>query len=285
MNTTLVVMAAGMGSRFGGLKQMEPIGPGGEVLLDFSVYDAKKSGFNKVVFIIKEEIEKDFKELVGKKVEQVIDVEYVMQDVSGLPEGRKKPWGTTHAILCCKDTVKEPFAVINADDYYGSNAFTDIQKHLQEASGFDFCMVSYDLDKTLSDNGTVARGCCEIEDGYLKNIVERTKIDSEGKYTDDGETWTQLPLDQKVSMNLWGFTPDIFPELQKEFDEFMQTADLQKDETLIPMVVDKLIKSGKATVKAYTNKDKWYGITYREDKEEVAKAIKELCDKGLYDGI
>ncbi len=285
MNTTLVVMAAGMGSRFGGLKQMEPIGPGGEVLLDFSVYDAKKAGFNKVVFIIKEEIEKDFKELVGKKVEQVIDVEYVMQDVSGLPEGRKKPWGTTHAILCCKDTVKEPFAVINADDYYGSNAFTDIQKHLQEASGFDFCMVSYDLDKTLSDNGTVARGCCEIEDGYLKNIVERTKIDSEGKYTDDGETWTQLPLDQKVSMNLWGFTPDIFPELQKEFDEFINTADLQKDETLIPMVVDKLIKSGKATVKAYTNKDKWYGITYREDKEEVSKAIKELCDKGLYDGI
>ncbi len=285
MNTTLVVMAAGMGSRFGGLKQMEPIGPGGEVLLDFSVYDAKKSGFNKVVFIIKEEIEKDFKELVGKKVEEVIDVEYVMQDVSGLPEGRKKPWGTTHAILCCKDTVKEPFAVINADDYYGSNAFTDIQKHLQEASGFDFCMVSYDLDKTLSDNGTVARGCCEIEDGYLQNIVERTKIDSEGKYTDDGETWTQLPLDQKVSMNLWGFTPDIFPALQEEFDEFMKTADLQKDETLIPMVVDKLIKSGKATVKAYSNKDKWYGITYREDKEEVAKAIKELCDKGLYEGI
>lgn len=285
MNTTLVVMAAGMGSRFGGLKQMEPIGPNGEVLLDFSVYDAKKAGFNKIVFVIKEEIKKDFIELVGKKIEKVIDVEYVMQDTSNLPEGRKKPWGTTHAILCCKDVVKEPFAVINADDYYGANAFTEIHEHLEKAKGFDFCMVAYDLEKTLSENGTVARGCCELENGYLKNIVERTKIDSQGRYTDDGETWTQLPLDQKVSMNLWGFTTDIFAELQKEYDDFMKNANLLKDECLIPTLVDKLIKSGKATVKAYSNKDKWYGITYREDKEEVQKAIKELCDKGLYDGI
>lgn len=285
MDTTLIVMAAGMGSRFGGLKQMEPIGPNGEVLLDFSVYDAKKAGFNKVVFVIKEEIEKDFKEIVGKKIEKVINVEYVMQDVSNLPEGRKKPWGTTHAILCCKDVVKEPFAVINADDYYGANAFTEIHEHLEKAKGFDFCMVAYDLEKTLSENGTVARGCCEIENGYLKNIVERTKIDSQGRYTDDGETWTQLPLDQKVSMNLWGFTPDIFDELQKEYDNFMKTANLLKDECLIPTLVDKLIKSGKATVWAYSNKDKWYGITYREDKEEVQKAIKALCDKGIYEGI
>ena len=285
MNTTLVVMAAGMGSRFGGLKQMEPIGPKGEVLLDFSAYDAKKAGFNKVIFVIKEEIEKDFKELVGKKIEKLIDVEYVMQDVSNLPEGRKQPWGTTHAILCCKDVVKEPFAVINADDYYGANAFTEIHEHLEKAKGFDFCMVAYDLDKTLSENGTVARGCCEIENGYLKDIVERTKIDSAGRYTDDGETWTQLPLDKKVSMNLWGFTADIFAELQKEYDNFMKTANLLKDECLIPTLVDKLIKSGKATVKVYSNKDKWYGITYREDKEEVQKAIKALCDKGLYDGI
>lgn len=285
MNTTLVVMAAGMGSRFGGLKQMEPIGPNGEVLLDFSAYDAKKAGFNKIVFVIKEEIKKDFIEIVGKKIEKVIDVEYVMQDTSNLPEGRKKPWGTTHAILCCKDAVKEPFAVINADDYYGANAFTEIHTHLEKATGFDFCMVAYDLDKTLSENGTVARGCCEIENGYLKDIVERTKIDSEGRYTDDGETWTQLPLDQKVSMNLWGFTTDIFAELQKEYDGFMKNANLLKDECLIPTLVDKLIKSGKATVKVYSNKDKWYGITYREDKEEVQKAIKGLCDKGLYDGI
>ena len=265
---------------------MEPIGPGGEVLLDFSVYDAKKAGFNKVVFIIKEEIKEDFIELVGKKIEKVIDVEYVMQDVSSLPEGRKKPWGTTHAILCCKDTVKEPFAVINADDYYGSNAFTDIQKHLQDATGFDFCMVSYDLEKTVSENGTVARGCCELENGYLKDIIERTKINADSQYTDDdGKTWHQLPKDQKVSMNLWGFTTDIFPELEKEFNDFMNTANLLKDECLIPNTVDKLIKSGKATVKSYSNKDKWYGITYREDKEEVQKAIAELCNKGLYDGI
>ncbi|MDD6734904.1 MAG: sugar phosphate nucleotidyltransferase [Clostridiales bacterium] len=285
MDTTLVVMAAGMGSRFGGLKQMEPIGPGGEVLLDFSVYDAKKSGFNKVVFIIKEEIEKDFKEMVGKRISNIIDVEYVLQDMSSLPEGRKKPWGTSHAILCCKDVVKEPFAVINADDYYGANAFTDIQKHLSSAEGFDWCMVSYDLDKTLSENGTVARGCCKIEDGYLKDVVERTKIDSSARYTEDGETWIQLPMDQKVSMNLWGFTPDIFGELDRQFNEFLRTADLSKDECLIPKLVDRMIKSGKATVKVFSNKDKWYGITYHEDKEGVCRAIKELCDKGLYRGI
>ena len=244
MNTTLVVMAAGMGSRFGGLKQMEPIGPNGEVLHDFSVYDAKKAGFNKIVFIIKEEIEKDFKEIVGKKIEKVIDVEYVMQDVSILPEGRKKPFGTTHAILCCKDTVKEPFAVINADDYYGANAFTEIHDHLEKATGFDFCMVGYDLYKTVSENGTVARGCCVIEDGNLKDIVERTKINSDMQFTeDDGATWTQLPADQKVSMNLCGFTPAIFPELEKEFKNFLDTADLMKDECLIPNTVDKMMNS------------------------------------------
>ena len=286
MNTTLVVMAAGMGSRFGGLKQMEPIGPGGEVLLDFSVYDAKKAGFNKIVFIIKEEIEKDFKEIVGSKIEKIIDVDYVMQDVSILPEGRKKPFGTTHAILCCKDTVKEPFAVINADDYYGANAFTEIHDHLANATGFDFCMVGYDLDKTVSENGTVARGCCVIENGYLKDIVERTKINANLEYTDDdGATWNKLPDDQKVSMNLWGFTPDIFPELEKEFKYFLENADLMKDECLIPNTVGKMMKDGTATVKAYSNKDKWYGITYREDKEEVQKAIAELCAQGLYDGI
>lgn len=282
MNTTLVVMAAGMGSRFGGLKQMEPIGPGGEVLLDFSVYDAKKAGFNKVVFIIKEEIEKDFKELVGKKIEKMIDVEYVMQDTSILPEGRKKPFGTSHAILCCKDTVKEPFAVINADDYYGANAFFEIHEHLEKADGYDFCMVAYELDKTLSANGTVARGICEIEDGYLKDVVERTKINSQGQFTEDEKAWTQLPMDARVSMNLWGFTPVIFEELQKEFDNFLKTADLSKDECLIPAMVDKLVRNETATVKVYTNKDKWHGITYREDKEEVQQAIKELCDKGLY---
>lgn len=282
MNTTLVVMAAGMGSRFGGLKQMEPIGPNGEVLLDFSVYDAKKAGFNKVVFIIKEEIEKDFKEIVGKKIEKVIDVDYVMQDMTILPEGRKKPFGTSHAILCCKDTVKEPFAVINADDYYGANAFYEIHEHLVNAKDFDFCMVAYELDKTLSENGTVARGICDVKDGFLKDVVERTKINSKGQFTEDGESWTQLPMDSKVSMNLWGFTPALFAELEKEFDSFLQTADLQKDECLIPSMVDKLVKNGTATVKVYTNKDKWYGITYREDKEAVQAAIKAFCDQGLY---
>ena len=217
-NATLIVMAAGMGSRFGGLKQIEPIGPNGEALLDFSVYDAKEAGFNKVVFVIKHAIEKDFKETVGKRIEKIIDVDYVYQETDKLPEGfvcpkdREKPWGTGHAIYCCKDIVDTPFAVINADDYYGKSAFKAIYEHLKNESG-DYCMVGFRLKNTLTENGTVSRGVCNVENGYLTGITERTKI-KDCKYTEDGENWTALAEDTLVSMNMWGFTPDIFEYLE-----------------------------------------------------------------------
>ena len=283
-NTTLVVMAAGMGSRFGGLKQMEPIGPNGEALLDFSVYDAKKAGFNKVVFIIKESIEADFKRLVGKKIEEKIDVEYVFQTVDNLPEGRVKPWGTAHAILCCKDVIDGPFAVLNADDYYGSNAFIELNKYMQTAGEFEFAMVCYDLKNTVSDNGSVARGVCVIEDGYMVDINERTDIEN-FKCTGDNGEQISLNEDSKVSMNLWSFGPEIFPVLEAEYEKFLQGDNLLKAEFLIPTVVGDLVKAGKATVKAIPNKDKWYGITYKEDKATVQEAMKKLVEEGLYDGI
>ena len=286
MDTALVVMAAGMGSRFGGLKQMEPVGKNGEVLLDYSIYDARKAGFNQIVFIIKKEIEHDFRELVGKKIEKKADVAYVMQTTNNLPEGRKKPWGTAHAILCCRDTVKSNFVALNADDYYGAHAFSDIHNHLVTASGMDFSMVSYMLKNTVSSNGTVARGVCEIQDGFLKSIVERTKINSRMEFSQDGgDTWTKLPEDTMVSMNLWGLTPDIFPILEEGYEKFLKNADLMKDEYLLPTLIGELIHENKASVRVFPNKDKWYGMTYREDKEEVKKALDALTDAGMYDGI
>lgn len=282
MNTTLVVMAAGMGSRFGGLKQATPITSDGKCILDFSVYDAKKAGFNKVVFIIREDMRDIFRQFVGKRIEETIDVEYVIQDLSSLPEGRKKPFGTAHAILCCADVVKEPFAVINADDYYGANAFSKIHDHLENAKQGEFAMTAYRLENTISKNGTVARGVCEIKDGYLKSIKEITDI------TDDlacerGKVF--LAPDTSVSMNLWGLTPDIFETLKTDYDNFLKTADLMKDEFFIPSVISTMIDSGEATVKVFTNTDKWYGITYREDLDEVKTAIGGYIDAGLYNGI
>jgi len=285
-DATLVVMAAGMGSRFGGLKQMEPVSEDGRAILDYSVFDAKKAGFTKVVFIIKEEIEKDFKEIVGKRIEKMIDVEYVNQDMTILPEGRVKPFGTGHAVYCCRNVVKTPFAVINADDYYGCNAFTEIKKYLEEAQGLDTAMVGYLLENTITENGTVARGVCKTEDGYLKEITERTKINAQLQYTEDGgETWTQLPKGTIVSMNLWGFTPDVFTEIENDFKDFLENADLMKDEFFIPTVVDNLIKRGKTKVKVLKNSDKWYGMTYKEDKKDVTEAIARLISQGAYDGI
>ncbi len=283
-NATLVVMAAGMGSRFGGLKQMEPVGTNGEVLLDFSVYDAKKAGFDRAVFIIKQEMEAEFRRLVGDRIAKQMDVEYVFQTMEHIPAGRTKPWGTGHAVLCCKDVVKEPFAVINADDYYGRNAYTALYQHLAQAKGYDFCMVAYELAKTLTENGTVARGVCDIADGRLRHITERTKIKN-FQYSDDGETWHDLPQDTLVSMNLWGFTPVIFDDLEAGFQDFLQNGDLQKGEFFLPFVVDKLIQSGKATVKVLPNADQWYGMTYREDKEAVTAAMKQMIQEGYYDGI
>lgn len=286
-DATLVVMAAGMGSRFGGLKQMEPVSADGRAILDYSVFDAKRAGFTKVVFIIKEEIEKDFKEIVGKRIERMIDVEYVNQDMTILPEGRVKPFGTGHAVYCCRDVVKTPFAVINADDYYGCNAFTEIKKYLDNASGLDTCMVGYLLENTITENGTVARGVCEVSaDGYLDTITERTKINAKLEYTEDGgETWTALPKGTVVSMNLWGFTPKVFEEIEGDFKDFLETANLSKDEFFIPTVVDNLIKRGKTRVRVLKNADKWYGMTYKEDKKDVTAAIAALIAEGAYDGI
>ena len=284
METTLVVMAAGMGSRFGGLKQAEPVTADGKGILDFSVYDAKKAGFSKVVFIIREDMAEDFKELVGNRIAKSIAVEYVFQDMSVLPEGRKKPFGTGHAIYCCKDVVKEPFAIINADDYYGANAFYDIQKHLSEAGKGEFAMTAFHLGNTLSKNGTVSRGICETEAGYLKKVTEFTKINSDGSYEKDGYKYT-FTKDVPVSMNLWGLTPDIFDILEEEFAAFLANADLMKDEFFIPSVISKALETGRATLKVFKNADKWYGITYREDLAEVKEAIGGYVEDGLYEGI
>ena len=285
-DATLVVMAAGMGSRFGGLKQMEPVSEDGRAILDYSVFDAKRAGFTKVVFIIKEEIEKDFKEIVGKRIVKMIDVEYVNQDMTILPEGRVKPFGTGHAVYCCRDVVKTPFAVINADDYYGCNAFTEIKQYLDNAKGLDTCMVGYLLENTTTENGTVARGVCKTRCGYLKEITERTKINAKLEYTEDGgETWTKLPKGTIVSMNLWGFTPEVFAEIENDFKDFLANADLAKDEFYIPTVVDNLIKREKTKVKVLKNADKWYGMTYKEDKKDVTEAISKLIAEGAYDGI
>ncbi len=284
MKTTLVVMAAGMGSRFGGLKQAEPITPDGKCILDFSVYDAVKAGFDKTVFIIREDMEADFKRLVGDRIAGRTDVEYVLQDMKDLPEGRTKPFGTAHAILCCADVVKEPFAIINADDYYGHNAFFDIQKHLANAKNGEYAMTAYHLGNTLSKNGTVSRGICETKDGYLEKVTEVTKIAPDGSYEQDGKK-VVLPADTPVSMNLWGLTPDIFDILKEEYKKFLSSANLMKDEFFIPSVISKALEEGKATVRVFRNADKWYGITYREDLGEVKEAIGGYIHDGLYEGI
>lgn len=287
-DATLVVMAAGMGSRFGGLKQLEPIGPRGETLLDFSIYDAKKAGFNKVVFIIKHAIEQDFKKAVGSRIEKEIDVEYVFQETEMLPAGfscpkeREKPWGTGHAVYCCRNTVKTPFAVINADDYYGKSAFRQIYHHLEKNLG-DYCMVGFRLVNTLTENGTVSRGVCETNDGKLVRVTERTKI-ADCKYALDDGTWVPLPPDTVVSMNMWGFTPDIFDYAEKDFISFLsENINTPKCEFYLPSVVSGLIESGKKQVSVLVAEDKWYGITYREDKAVVAEAMAKKVLSGEYD--
>ena len=289
-DATLVVLAAGMGSRFGGLKQVEPIGPGGEALLDFSVYDAKAAGFNKVVFIIKHEIEEEFKAIVGKRIEKHIDVEYVFQELDKLPEGydcppeRKKPWGTAHAIYCCRDTVKTPFAVINADDYYGKGAFQKIYDHLAKAQG-DYCMVGFRLCNTLTENGTVSRGVCSVEDGALKEIVERTKI-QDCKYTENGTDWIALDEDTIVSMNMWGFTPDVFDYISRNLTEFLDNNIATPGaEFYLPLVVSNVIENNEKKVTVLVADDKWYGITYKEDKQMVKDALQAKVANGEYDGI
>lgn len=289
-NATLVVMAAGMGSRFGGLKQVEPIGPRGESLLQFSVYDAKEAGFNKVVFIIKHEIEEEFKKLVGSKIEKMIDVEYAFQETNKLPSGfvcpneRKKPWGTGHAIYCAKDKIDENFAVINADDYYGKNAFKSIYNHLTE-NDKDYCMVGFRLENTLTENGSVSRGVCEVVDGKLKSVTERTKI-IDCRYTEDDINWIELPKDTLVSMNMWGFTTDIFKYIECDLVSFLkQKIDVAGAEFYLPSVVSNLITSGEKEVDVLVAEDKWYGVTYKEDKQLVVNAINQKVKNGEYNNL
>ena len=289
-DATLVVMAAGMGSRFGGLKQIEPVGPNGQAIIDFSVYDAIAAGFNKVVFIIKHEIEKEFKEIVGSRIEKMIDVDYAFQEIDMLPEDftcpadRVKPWGTAHAIYCCRDKVNTPFAVINADDYYGKGAYQKMYNHLKLKKG-DFCMVGFRLQNTLTENGTVSRGICEVENGILKSVTERTKI-LDCKYTEDDKNWVELPSDSIVSMNMWGFTPDIFEYIDNDLKEFFsEKINIPKVEYYLPTVVSNVIQRGQKDVSVLIAEDRWYGVTYKEDKANVVDALKQKIINGEYEGF
>ena len=297
----LVVMAAGMGSRYGGLKQIDPVGAYGEAILDYSIYDAHEAGFDTVVIIIKEAIKDDFMSTVGKRLEKApVEIRYAYQELDKLPEGytcpadRTKPWGTCHAVLCAREAIGDaPFAVINADDYYGKSAYKVIYDYLsthQDGEKYDYCMVGYELSKTVTDNGSVARGVCVTnEDGYLDNVTERTKIvkSAEGiRFTeDDGATWTDLAPETTVSMNLWGYTPSFLQEVENRFPAFLDQALVAKNpkaEFFLPTTVSQLLNENKATVKVLHSPDKWYGVTYAADKAVVVEAMKEMTEKGLY---
>lgn len=295
----LVIMAAGMGSRYGGLKQIDSIDAYGNKIIDYSIFDAVQAGFETVVFIIKKAIEKEFRENIGDRIAAHVNVEYVYQELDHLPagyqvpEGRVKPWGTGHAILCCQDVIDGPFAVINADDYYGKSAFVSIYNQLSEISDsvkYQYTMVGYRLYNTLTENGHVARGVCTIsEDGKLKDIHERTRIEKQGdkaKFTeDDGKTWKELGEDTVVSMNMWGFTKSIITELDERFAVFLDKelpGNPLKCEYFLPFVVDELLKEYKAEVTVLKSVDRWYGVTYKEDKETVVNAIRELKKTGIY---
>ncbi len=292
---SLVIMAAGMGSRYGGIKQLEPVGPSGEIIMDYSVFDAIHAGFNKVIFIIRKDLEKDFKEIIGNRIEKQVKVEYVFQELDSLPAGfhkpeeRTKPWGTGQAVLCCKDVVKEPFAVINADDYYGKEGFKKIYEFLNSDKGLNaYCMAGFILGNTLSENGAVTRGVCKVdESGILKEIVETSGIVKEGDHAgakDAAGAAIRIELDSAVSMNMWGFKTGLFDELQKGFTEFLSSlSDNElKKEYLLPEAVGNLVKSNRATVKVLKTEDRWFGVTYKEDKEVVVKSIRALVDQGAY---
>lgn len=300
MKTTLVIMAAGIGSRFGGgIKQLEPVGPGGEIIMDYSIHDALEAGFEKVVFIIRKDLEKDFKEVIDNRIERIAEVAYAYQELADLPEGftlpegRTKPWGTGQAVLSIKGLVDGPFAVINSDDYYGKECFKNMHRYMTEEMDterkiYDICMSGFILANTLSENGTVTRGVCqENPDGTLKEVAETYQI----RMTPEGlagadESGARIALDasQPVSMNMWGLPASFLDELERGFPEFLASVpdgDIKK-EYLLPRIIDKLIKSGQATVKILNTPDKWFGVTYKEDKEQVVNAIRGLIEAGVY---
>ncbi|MCI8482728.1 MAG: nucleotidyltransferase [Lachnospiraceae bacterium] len=295
----LVIMAAGMGSRYGGLKQIDPVDEQGHIIMDFSIYDAVEAGFEKVVFIIKKANEAAFKESIGHRVSKKIQVEYVYQELEKIPagyqipEGREKPFGTGHAILCCREVLDGPFAVINADDYYGKSAYQAIYDYLtthQDDEKYRYTMVAYDLKNTLTENGHVARGICETDaEGFLTKINERTHIEKQGDkavYTeDDGASWHEISMDSTVSMNIWGFSKSILKELELGFEKFLKEElpnNPLKAEYYLPIAVDHMLQAGKASVQVLNSRDRWFGVTYKEDKEMVVNSIAELKKKGLY---
>lgn len=294
----LVVMAAGIGSRYGGLKQVDPVGPSGEIVLDYAVWDALRAGFAKVVFVIRRDIEDVFREKVGRSIERRVPTEYVFQRLDDLPtgfsvpEGRTKPWGTGHAVLTARDAVAEPFAVINADDYYGPGSFRVLADFLrgarQTGGAAEYAMVAFRLANTVTAHGHVARGVCTADgEGYLKTIVERTRVETfEGgiRFTEDGgKSWTPIAGDTLVSMNMWGFTPGFLDELGGRFPKFLEScADAAKSEYFLPSVVNDLIQEGKARVRVLPTEEKWYGVTYQEDRPALKAFIREQVAAGRY---
>ena len=273
-NMTLLVMAAGMGSRFGGLKQIEPVGPEGQVILEYSVYDALEAGFDKAVFIIKKEIESDFRAIIGKRIEKMIDVEYAFQEIDKIPapftvpEGRVKPWGTGHAVLCAKEFVNSPFAVINADDYYGKGGYKVVKDHFDNSN--EFCIVGFKLANTVTENGTVSRGICEVVDGYLKSVVETHEIPANNDY----------PIDTICSMNMWGCTGDIIEIIHERFGEFLdKNINSLSEEFLIPELMDELLREEKISIRLLHTNEKWYGVTYKGDIPKVREALQALADE------
>jgi len=289
---TLLVMAAGMGSRYGGLKQIDPVGPAGETIIDYSIYDALRAGFGKLVFVIRQDIQQAFKETVGARFDKRLPVEYVFQELDKLPagftvpEGRTKPWGTTQAVLMAADVVREPFAVINADDFYGAESFRVLAEHLRSGSP-DYAMVGFILRNTLSDFGSVARGVCRVDgEGYLSTVEELTNIERDGEHaknTDPAGKVTKLTGDEAVSMNYWGFTPQVFGQLREVFHHFLERSGKElKTESYVPSAVNELLAAGNARVKVLRSSDSWFGVTYREDRPRVVDSIGRLIAEGRY---
>lgn len=298
--TALVIMAAGIGSRFGGgIKQLEPVGPGGEIIMDYSIHDALEAGFDRIVFVIRHDLEKDFREVIGDRIEKIAPVSYAFQELDDIPSGftvpqdRKKPWGTGQAVLSVRDIVNEPFLVINADDYYGKEVFKKIHDYMtgdmdENAPVYDICMGGFILANTLSDNGGVTRGVCEVgEDEILRAVRETYNIikTADGLTASDKEgNPVTVREDQHVSMNMWGLTPAFIKELERGFPEFLsglKEGDL-KSEYLLPTIIDQMIKDGRARVKVFETRDHWFGVTYKEDKEGVAESIRALISQGVY---
>lgn len=296
---TLVIMAAGIGSRFGGgIKQLEPVGPNGEIIMDYSIYDAMEAGFDKVVFVIRKDLEKDFKEVIGNRIEKVVEVAYAYQEISDIPEkyreryaDRAKPWGTGQAILCCKDVVNEPFLVINADDYYGKQAYVEAYDHLiqeqEKSEKIQVSMIGFVLGNTLSENGGVTRGICKVDENHmLTDIVETSNIEKseDGAVIRTEEGVLEIDVHSPVSMNMWGLHPEFFKVLENGFEEFLSEigANYLKAEYLLPTIIGELLADGSADVKVLRSHDKWFGVTYKEDKEAVVASVRALVDAGVY---